>query len=454
MKQLIYKNLLLIFCVSLFANCKKYLDAKPNINLQVASTLADGQALLDFTNDMNLNSPIALETPADDCELLDVTWNGFSEITNRNLYIWEKDVFNESYVPGDWVITYVPVYRANVVLETVEKIERTAKNAKEWDRIKGAALLFRARGFYDALQIWAKGYDKQTSSSDLGIPLRLNTNFNELSTRSTVLQCYQQILSDLNQSVQLLDAQIQHPHRPSKAAAYGWLARTYLAMQEYDKAGENANLALKIKSNLMDYNKVNLGAVFPFLPNNEEVIFSTVIVQQSNLSNGRINNELYNDYHEFDLRKKAYFKTFPASGGGGIGFKGSYFGDNSAFTGISTNEMYLIRAESYARANKYEEALSDLNSLLIKRYTIGKYSPYTITNTNDILTLVLKERRKELLFRGLRWTDLKRLNKEPNRTVTIKRLVNGVEHVLPPNDKRYAFNIPNNVIEITGMPQN
>lgn len=451
LSKIIFTIIMAAICL---ASCKKYLDAKPNIGLQVPSTLADLQALLDFTTDMNLASPVSLEIPADDCTLLDITWNGLPHATRKNLYIWEKDVFNDILSPGDWAATYIPVYRANVVLETLEKINRTTSNANQWDQVKGAALVFRARGFYDALQVWAKGYDKNTASTDLGIPLRLSSNFNEVSKRATVLQCYQQILGDLNEGVQLLPTQIQHIMRPSKPAAYGWLARTYLAMQEYTKAGENADLCLKLKNTLIDYNKLSLGAVFPFDLQNEELIFSTAIVQQNNTVNGRIDGQLYGLYEQDDLRKQAFFKTFITSSGGGIGFKGSYFGDNNLFTGIATNEMYLIRAECNARAGNTLSALNDLNALLTKRYANNKYQPYTLTDANELLLLVLKERRKELLFRGLRWTDLKRLNKEAAHAITIRRFLNGLLYELPPNDKRYAFSIPNSVIEITGMPQN
>ena len=65
----------------------------------------------------------------------------------------------------------------------------------------------------------------------------------------------------------------------------------------------------------------------------------------------------------------------------------------------------------------------------------------------------LKERRKELLFRGLRWSDLKRYNRD-GAGISLERTVNGTTYTLPPNDLRYAIAIPEDIIKMTGMPQN
>lgn len=71
-----------------------------------------------------------------------------------------------------------------------------------------------------------------------------------------------------------------------------------------------------------------------------------------------------------------------------------------------------------------------------------------------MLQWILTERRKELLFRDLRWMDLKRLNKEPAYETMLIRTFNGVTYTLKPNDPRYALPLPRNVINLTGMSQN
>jgi hypothetical protein len=124
------------------------------------------------------------------------------------------------------------------------------------------------------------------------------------------------------------------------------------------------------------------------------------------------------------------------------------------FTGIATDEMYLIRAESYARQNKTDLALADLNLLLSKRFKSSQFTPITNTDAKQALKLILMERRKELMFRTLRWSDLKRLNKEPDYAQTLTRKINGVVYELKPNSIRYTLQIDGDVIQISGMQQN
>jgi len=65
----------------------------------------------------------------------------------------------------------------------------------------------------------------------------------------------------------------------------------------------------------------------------------------------------------------------------------------------------------------------------------------------------LTERRRELIMRGLRWSDIRRLNLE-GAGITQTRTANGKVHTLLPNDPRYALALPEDVIERSGMVQN
>ncbi|WP_186774472.1 RagB/SusD family nutrient uptake outer membrane protein [Chitinophaga pinensis] len=69
--------------------------------------------------------------------------------------------------------------------------------------------------------------------------------------------------------------------------------------------------------------------------------------------------------------------------------------------------------------------MKDLNTLLRSRWVTGTYADMTATDGADALLKVLRERRKELIFRGRRWTDLRRLNKDPRFAKTIVRKING-----------------------------
>lgn len=163
-----------------------------------------------------------------------------------------------------------------------------------------------------------------------------------------------------------------------------------------------------------------------------------------------VDSMLYKSYDANDLRKIIFFTSNPD---GSHYFTGSYEGTYVNYNGIATDEMYLIRAECYARSGKIVLAMNDLNALLVNRFKKGTFIPLHAGNDDDALNLILNERRKELIFRMLRFTDIKRLNKE-GANITQKRIINGVAHTLSPNDPYYALPIPENVIQYTGMKQN
>ncbi len=228
-------------------------------------------------------------------------------------------------------------------------------------------------------------------------------------------------------------------------------------MRRYDSAYKYADLCLSLNGKLVDYNSiiVSTSASASFTRFNDETIFYT------SSSNGytftcvsptyaRVDSNLYNMYAADDLRKNLFFYT----SGVGKRFRGTY--DNTGtnlFTGLATDEIYLIRAECAARQGSIQPALADLNTLLKKRWQSVSFIPFNSSSQADILNKILEERRKELVFRGLRWPDIKRLNREGYK-ISITRNLNGVTQTLLPDDHRFVFPLPQDIINITGMPQN
>ncbi len=430
-------------------SCKKFLDEKPDKKLVVPSTLTDLWAIMDYTNVMIVNDPYVDEIGADNFYLLPAFLNNMAE-TDRNLYLWNSA---NLYVKtgNSWMYLYSKVYYANTVLEQLKKIERTPLNERDWDHLKGHALMVRGKAFLQAVWVWAKTYDAATASTDMGIPLRLNTNFEEPSVRASVEQTYSRIIADLQESVKLLPVVSSSPVRANKPAAFAFLARTYLGMYNYETAGKYADSSLQLYSNLLDYNNLNANASFPIPRLNTEILFYTSSFNSVlNVSNAKIDTLLYNTYQPNDLRKKVYFRQ---NTDGTFGFKGTYVSATGNFTGIATDEVYLMKAEALARSGQKDSAIITLNKLLVNRYSRLSFVPVTASTAEEALQIILSERRKELLFRGLRWMDLKRLNKE-GANIVLKRKFNNAEYILLPNSNRYALPIPEYVIQIAQIRQN
>lgn len=449
MKKTIFFLFTIIHLLGL-SSCEKYLDAKPDKSLQIPSSIADLQAIMDYGNYMNGYNGVSFgETSADNYYLSDDSYNQLSE-ENRNAYIWNNK--NYSNFPNDWAFIYNIVNVSNVVLDNIRSIPATAQNQQEWNNAKGDALFFRGYAFLQGAFIFCKAYDESTAVNDYGMALRLTADFNIGSTRSNLEDTYNQIIEDLEASAQLLPDLPVHDFRPSKASAFALLARTFLSMRKYDSCLKYADLSLKIKSDLVDYNSLSVDDYYPFTRFNKEVLFDNTISQASYYDTdpyfARIDSELYSNYALNDLRKDLFFRQENT----GYSFKGSYAA-YSLFIGIATDEVYLMRAESNARLGNKEAALNDLNTLLEKRWSTGTFIPFTAATSEDALDIILRERRKELVFRNLRWMDIKRLNKE-GANITLKRFIDGQTYTLPPNNNLFALPLPADIVKMTGMPQN
>lgn len=452
-------TILLLGFLCILCGCKKILDERSSSSIALPEKLQDLQGLMDNYSIINRTGIVSGECSSDDYYLNNTDYAAISAELKR-LYTWEKDnLFPKT--THDWSRAYDRVFIANVVLDNIGNIEKTAANELEWNDIKAQALFTRSYAFLEIALNWSLAYDASTANNDPGIPLRLNSSITEKITRSSIKQTYERISNDLNEAASLAKMQPVHPMRPAKAAVYGLLARTYLAMRDYDKCLKNSDLCLQIKNTLLDFNSnppLNPNATYPFsnnqlLYNNPEIIYVSRMFNANSLQNtrGKIDSVLYQSYHINDLRKLVYFKN---NNNNTFGFKGSLDGSLNLFNGIAVDEVYLMRAECYARKGQVDKAMDDLNTLMVKRWNKNvAYPTFTAANGTEALSMVLQERRKELLMRGVRWMDIKRLNKE-GANISLKRVLNGQTYVLPPNDNRYALAIPEDIIAINGIPQN
>ncbi|RYD97154.1 MAG: RagB/SusD family nutrient uptake outer membrane protein [Sphingobacteriales bacterium] len=436
-------------------SCKKYLDVKSDDKLVVPKTLQDLQGLLDDAGIMNLRTTPSLgESSADDYFWLPATYQS-QPITIQQMYTWIPVDFTFG---NDWNLAYQAIYNSNLSLELLNGVERNGANALEWDNVKGSALFYRSFYFLSLMAQFAKAYNETTAGSDLGIVLKLNSDFAETSKRASVADCYSQLIADLELALPLLPNRPLITTRPSKVAVYALLARAYLYKGDYANALKAADEALKLQADLMNYNAdasiSNLTANVPFRKFNKETIFYTEMGTNITLhltTRARIDSNLYASYHTSDLRKKAFFRLV----NGYQQFKGSYAANaTTLFSGLAVDEVLLTRAESYAYLGQVDLAMADLNELLKSRWDkAAVYLPLVANDKAMALQLVRTERRKELLMRNLRWMDVKRWNSE-GAGIVLKRKVNGAEVLLQPNAAYYALPIPKDIILASGIPQN
>lgn len=447
------KNLFFILIglgtVSMYS-CSKFLDAKPDQALALPDNVRDLQALLDYENRITLQYPAAGDVAAD-YYFLEVADLQSRNIDVRNTYLWASEAQNTQ----DWNYAYTRIFYCNVVLDGIADAELGSMTESDRNEVKGRAHFFRGWTYLQLAQLFCPHYTVNTEDSEYGLPLKLKSDVNEPIFRSSVSETYEQIFSDLLNAAELLPENSVVETRPSKAAAFGALARANLIMGDYTQALSFAERCLQIKNTLLDYNALDIAAPRPFPVLNDEVIFHSIILGTSGVhaqSRAFVDSTLIVKYERNDLRKDVFFQE---DDNGYYRFKGSYDGENIAlFGGLATDELYLIKAECLARFGRFQEAGDVLDQLLVKRWANGHFSLGSQPRNEDLLEVIWEEREKELAFRGgIRWADLRRLSEE-GYTKTIRREVGDEVFELSPNDKRYTFLLPLEVIEMSGLKQN
>ncbi|GAB3654931.1 hypothetical protein GCM10028791_25870 [Echinicola sediminis] len=451
-------TIMIISLSFLASSCQEFLDVKPRKDIVVPRTLEDVQALLDNTNTFN-NSPSIGLWASDDLVTNDQGFMGFREDWVRMAHTWDNQIFSNPEDGQAWNKPYQQILYANIALETLAGMEISEAEEEQAARIRGTALYYRASAYFVLCQLFAPAYGTENA---LGVPLKRETDVNRWEKRPGLEENYQQMLADLEESLSLLPDNTIYWTRPSLQAAHGLLSRIYLAMGDYTAAETHASTALDLGGELLLLAEVKKSLDMPLPPyfypiprGNREVLFYEAIFSVSDLysPNLMVASELISLYEEGDLRKELYF--YPNEQTGGYNFIGNYTGDYLFFSGLTVSELLLTKMECLARRGALEEGQGIFNSWLLTRYEEGSFQPRNVPGADEFLEAVLRERRKEMVGRGLnRWMDLRRLNSDPRFAKTIIRKVNDKEYRLVPNDARYTFPIPANELQLNDLVQN
>lgn len=437
--------------------CKKdFLEVRPKKDLLVPTTLADLRVLLNNTDVFNIRPNL---TPLGDGDYYtdEAGFSSYGLDMERNSYTWAKDIY-AGVLTGEWNTPYRQVFYTNVVLDAFARLPEADASSDEGRSVKGTALFFRAFALYNLAIQFTLPYDQATAAGDPGVPVRIHADVTERVGRGTVAGTYAQILADLAAARELLPATAVVKTRPTVAVLQALRARIALSMEDYAAAALYADSALAVNHTLLDYSKLNAGASRPFpraLPNgNDEVSFYAGLLPYTfdgPSAATYVDPALYQSYDDHDLRKTLFFKPLSP---GNYKFRGNYAGSVTLFGGLANDELYLVRAECRARAGDRDGAMADLNTLLVTRWAPGSFVPYQAADAEDALVQVLRERRKELVGRNLRWDDLRRLNKDPRFRLTLRRTVGGQSYVLEPGSARYVYPIPDEEVRLGGLAQN
>lgn len=457
MKQKLIATFFLALTIA--SSCKKNKDTAPEpepdpIPQQPVDPLADMDKKLVFNYSL---SPLP-EVSTTDYIIYGETysWNSIAA-SEKKAVTWQGDIFGVSNFVKDWETPYALISTCDAILnQNLNTVPATDSNKVQRQQVRGHALFLRSLALFEAAQLFAKNYDSSTAETDPGVPVRAGVV--EQMKRASLKETYSSIVDSLKAAINLLPQTITDRRLGSQPAANALLARVYLSMHQYDSAQLYALNVLNLQNKLMDYSGINSNddnLIKSVAPSNPEILFYSVCTSGvlGDLSNDddnlAIDTTLFRSYQPNDLRRDFLYDNngwYIKSGG----YSTSYY---EWFNGLATDEIYLILAECAARKNNTADALQYLNTLLVKRYKTGTFTNLTASSSQEALTLVLNERKKELAFRGLHWYDLRRLNAE-GANITLKRKYGNTMYTLSPNSRLYVFPIPNYIISKSGMQQN
>lgn len=452
MKRIIKYGLVLSIMASSMVSCKKALDLNPSHSAdgqEIFTRIEDYEFALTGTYARLLQNSYYGSTNGANAfvGLPDMMSDNFFESSEslanyQNFSRWNY-VADDPLVQDLWLDAYRVVQQANLTLRGLDKF--SGANAGAVNRIKAQALALRALAHFDLLRYFGEQYDRNSTAK--GIAYVDVFDIEQKPARLNVKQSYDRIEADFKAAKTLMtsmDHSIQGNGTSGTDRSYiddmavnALLARMYLYANSLDSAVKYSTLVINARP-------LTSRTVFPNIwldASTAEVIWSVkfeafnsdigsnIFYSVGNRASYRPTTNLLTLYDQVnDVRYSSYYRnllrgaartTSPARL---VMIK--YDARQSTllkpdgivnFKALRTGEMYLIRAEAYARLGGVNEALglADLNALRAAR--INGYAPVVLTGAS-LLQAIDVERRKELAGEGHRWFDVKRGNRTINRT--------------------------------------
>ena len=449
------KKILYLLIVAALTSCSDFLDESPRGKV-IPKSVDDMGFMMDDAVGNNGNE-VAQGTNDnaffdDDCAIAEWQQPEYTEARARK-FQWSDEIYTESQNDELWNKMFKSIYTCNWVVENIEDAEEDADQVFTKERVMAYAKANRAFTYLLLVNTYAPFYS-ENAATDLAIPMPIDSDVNTRHPKSTVAEVYKQIEKDFIESIDGLADKEDYVHRPSKVNVYGAMARMYLMMQDYGKVKIYAEKALGIESALLDYNTLAPSWFLDLMVIGYPVNFGQPHTHPHILwyrANGMLPNtfELTEDLLAlFDQAKDLRFRYFTTNVNHNnpmdmsAGPRSTYLYDNTA--GISVPELYLMAAEANLRAQdkSVDKANKWINELKKNRYE--DFVSTDETNEELLLADILKERRLELRFKGLRWLDIKRLKIKK----VITHELNGVTYTLDTADDEYYMPIPSNVKKI------
>lgn len=462
MKQLIYTCVLM--CCVMCSSCNDYLDIVPKGN-KIPTTLADYEALLRDEYTIG-QTPISNALYLLNDYYVTVSNLNSPTLTRAN-YMWDETadrILLNNADESTYYQLYAAISSCNLIIENVPSA--TEATDAERAEVIAYAKVIRSLCYFVLANYYADTYDAATAGEKRSVPLITSANINAPSQQVTIQAIYDFIIQGVQEAIgEGLPEQSMTVLHPNLGAAYALLARVYLQMQNYSEALSYANLALGQNDQLYDWNAyydehrstIENPEDYTGLPTPTD--YSYVENYYFRCGNGSPNyttNELNipveraERFEEGDARFLSRWKLYLQNQDTyyrGVG--NGYFN----WGGLTTTEVYLIKAECQARlaqGGDFTEAMNTLNAVRQTRIRPEVYQPLTASTLTEAIELIRRTKDNELIFSIVPFADARRFNQEGTYARTMTKTYEGETYTLRPDSHLWTMPFPAGAINNPG----
>lgn len=465
MRNKIYKTgIALLSGFTLFlSSCDDFLSTIPK-GEKIPDTWADYNAFIKNSN-FHYNDPSQILVLLNDIYKSPANLN--SDLLTRINYMWDESTDRTIENASDKLIyysSYEAIFHWNLIVSDGPSLTECTEAQRQM--LIAQAKVLRDMNFFHVANYYADQYTPENAATTRSIPLVTSPNVEAASPQVTLAVLYQFLLEDLLSAVDYLPEKGETVYHPTKASGYGMLARIYLNMGDYTNALKYARLALNLNDRLYDWktyykeNQTNYDdpeyfqASYPYVSfqNPENYIFRYASSMSASYGiygkSFGLTLERAALFEEGDLRLITRWKKRTYSTGEVLyaGIRDDYFNGG----GMSSPEMYHIKAECLARQGKLQEAMDTLNILRKNRILDDYYRPLTATTTEEAVKYIIQDKANEYVQTCIPFWDIRRLNKDSQYARTLTKTVDGESYSLKPDSHLWIMPFALDIISNPG----
>ena len=356
-------------------------------------------------------------------------------------------------------VGYEAISVFNLVIENAP--EATEATEEERRSVVAQSKVLRAMSYFNIVNYYSDTYVASTAADKGGIPIITSANVNAEYTQPSVQEVYDFILQDMQEAYADLPNNGETILHPDKGTADAFYARLYLQLGNYTEALEYAERALNANDALYDWTEFyeTHKAIIEDPENHNTRLPSPMgfnYVENYNFRHGSVSYQsternLTLDRMEYfedgDARAAARWKLYTI---GGESYYRSTMNGFYNYGGITTVEVYLIKAECLARTGKVEEAMDVVNKVRQKRIISSNFEPLTATTEAEAVPIIIKLKGNELILTQIPFMDARRLNAEGEYLVTRSKEVGGNIITLLYNSHLWTMPFPQGAVDNPG----